>query len=131
MLQGDEVLVTGKRRLRLIQTPHLPHGWDAGVLFEETDRTLFCSDLLLQMGECAPVTAYSILEPARGALIEAEAGPFAHATPYTAETGRMLEALAAEEPRTLATMHGSSFSGDGGGELRGFAGVLREVLGQR
>jgi flavorubredoxin len=128
VLMGDEPLITGKRRFRLLQTPHLPHGWDAGVLFEETDKTLFCSDLLLQTGECAPLVNDSIVERARQALLEAEAGPFAHATPYTADTGRMLERLAAEGPRTLATMHGSSYSGDGARELRELAGVLREVL---
>jgi flavorubredoxin len=128
VLKGDEPLITGKRRFRLLQTPHLPHGWDAGVLFEETDKTLFCSDLLLQTGECAPLVNDSIVERARQALLEAEAGPFAHATPYTADTGRMLERLAAEGPRTLATMHGSSYSGDGARELRELAGVLREVL---
>jgi flavorubredoxin len=128
VLKGDEPLITGKRRFRLLQTPHLPHGWDAGVLFEETDKTLFCSDLLLQTGECAPLVNDSIVERARQALLEAEAGPFAHATPYTADTGRTLERLAAEGPRTLATMHGSSYSGDGARELRELAGVLREVL---
>lgn len=129
VLSGEDVLVTGRHRFRLSATPHLPHGWDAGVLFEETGKTLFCSDLLLQMGETAPLTQDSIVERARQALIEGEAGPFAHATPYTQVTGRMLEKLAAQEPRTLATMHGSSYSGDGAHELREFAAVLSEVLG--
>ncbi len=129
VLQGDEVLVTGKRRFRLSQTPHLPHGWDAGLLFEETDKTLFCSDLLLQTGECAPLVSDSLVERARQALLEGEAGPFAHAVPYTAATGRLLESLAGEAPRTLATMHGSSYSGEGARQLRELAGVFREVLG--
>jgi hypothetical protein len=85
-----------------LATPHLPHGWDAGVLFEETERTLFCSDLLLQAGECAPLTTHSVVEPARQALIEGQAGPFVHALPYTGETDRLVETLAPLGPRTLA-----------------------------
>jgi len=128
-LQDGETLVTGKRRFRHLATPHLPHGWDAGLLLEETERTLFVSDLLLQMGACAPLTTDSVVDAARAALLEAESGPFAHAVPYTAHTGRFLEALAAAAPRTLAIMHGSSFSGDCANELRELSGVLSEVLG--
>ena len=54
-LKPDEVLETGRHRFRFVPTPHLPHGWDAGVLFEETDRVLLCSDLLHQLGDVEPV----------------------------------------------------------------------------
>ncbi len=111
VLRPDETLSTGKRRFRLLATPHLPHGWDAGVLFEGTGKTLFCSDLLLQTGECAPLTTHSVVERAHQALVEGQAGPFAHALPYTGETGRLMEALADCRPRTLAVMHGSSSCG--------------------
>ena len=50
-LKPDEVLETGRHRFRFVPTPHLPHGWDAGVLFEETERVLLCSDLMHQLGD--------------------------------------------------------------------------------
>ena len=50
-LKADDVLETGRHRFRFVQTPHLPHGWDAGVLFDQTNRVLFCSDLMHQLGE--------------------------------------------------------------------------------
>jgi len=50
ILKGDDVLTTGKYRYRLVHTPHLPHGWDAGMLFEETQRTLFCSAFFIKAG---------------------------------------------------------------------------------
>lgn len=128
VLERDDALSTGKRRFRLMPTPHLPHGWDASLLFEETDRTLFCSDLFVQSGECTPLSAEGIVERARQALVEGEAGPFAHSVPYTRNTGRTLEALARQAPQTLAVMHGSSYAGDGAAALRELAIVLREVL---
>ena len=53
-LKPDEMLETGRHRFRFVPTPHLPHGWDAGVLFEETDRVLLCSDLMHQLGDVEP-----------------------------------------------------------------------------
>ncbi|MCF3945237.1 oxygen-binding di-iron domain-containing protein [Acidiphilium iwatense] len=129
VLGHDDVLITGKRRFRLLATPHLPHGWDASLLFEETDRTLFCSDLFLQSGAGEPLSAGSILDRVRTSLIDGEAGPFAHAIPYTHNTGRALEDLACFAPRTLAIMHGSSYAGDGAAALRELAIILGEVLG--
>ena len=128
VLERDDALSTGNHHFRLMPTPHLPHGWDASLLFEEADRTLFCSDLFVQSGECAPLSAGSIVERARRALVEGEAGPFAHSVPYTSDTGRDLEALARQAPQTLAVMHGSSYAGDGAAALRELAIVLREVL---
>ncbi|HCC57872.1 MAG TPA: MBL fold metallo-hydrolase [Solibacterales bacterium] len=128
-LTRDETLSTGKYRFRFLPTPHVPHGWDAGVLFEETQRTLFCSDLFHQWGEREPLTHDSIIERSREALQQAEAGPFANYVPYTHHTGRVLRGLAEHQPRTLATMHGSCYSGDGAPALRDLAGVMHEVLG--
>jgi flavorubredoxin len=130
-LTADDVLETGRYRFRFIPTPHVPHGWDAGVLFEETEATLFCSDLFHQWGQREPATTNSIIERCRGALVEAEAGPFANYVPYTHHTGRVLESLAQRKPKTLATMHGSTYYGDGAQALRDLAGVMREVLGPR
>ena len=98
-------------------------------MFEETGKTLFCSDLFVQGGECDPVTTSDIIDRCRTDLIAAEGGPFAGATPYTARTGEILKELASCRPETLAIMHGSSYSGDGAKALTDLSGVLREVLG--
>jgi flavorubredoxin len=131
VLTRDDVLPTGRYHFRFIPTPHVPHGWDAGVLFEESERTLFCSDLFHQWGHREPTTADSIMERCRDALRESEAGPFANYVPYTHHTGRILEALAQREPKTLATMHGSTYYGDGAQALRDLAIVMRDVLGPK
>lgn len=127
-LPADEVIETGRFRFRFIATPHVPHGWDAGVLFEETGRTLFCSDLFHQWGEVEPLTESSLLDRSREALLQIQAGPLAGYIPYTHRTGQILEGLAQLEPSTLATMHGSSFRGRGAAELRGLAEVWRREL---
>ena len=57
----DEVIETGRHRYRFVPTPHLPHGWDAGVLFEETSGVLLCSDLFHQLGDVEPVTSADVL----------------------------------------------------------------------
>jgi hypothetical protein len=64
-LQADETFSTGRLRYRYRPTPHLPHGWDAGVLFEETQRVLFCSDLFTHNGDVEPITEGDILGRAR------------------------------------------------------------------
>lgn len=128
-LTRDDVLNTGRYRFRFLPTPHVPHGWDAGVLFEENERTLFCSDLFHQWGHREPATDKNILERCRDALREAEAGPFANYVPYTHHTGRVLESLAEREPKTLAVMHGSCYHGNGTQALQDLAVVMREVLG--
>ena len=50
-LKDGEIFVTGKSRFRFLQTPNLPHAWDAGHLFEENSTTLLCSDLFHQNGD--------------------------------------------------------------------------------
>jgi flavorubredoxin len=131
VLTPDDVLETGRHRFRFIPTPHVPHGWDAGVLFEETDRTLFCSDLFHQWGLREPSTTSSIIDRCQSALEEAEAGPFANYVPYTRHTGRVLESLAERAPKTLAAMHGSTYHGDGAQALRDLSVVMRAVLGPK
>jgi len=129
-LTREDTLRTGKRCFRFLPTPQIPHGWDAGVLFEETARTLFCSDLFLQWGEREPVTSSSdIMESCREALVLSEAGPFAGSIPYTHHTGKVLQDLASCKPSTLAIMHGSSYSGDGAQRLHELATVMRGILG--
>jgi flavorubredoxin len=130
-LTRDDTFSTGKYRFRFLPTPHVPHGWDAGVMLEETQGTLFCSDLFHQWGEREPLSSESIVERSRDALIQTQAGPFANYVPYTHHTGRVLEDLAASRPRMLAAMHGSSYSGDCAQALRDLAKVMAEVLGPR
>jgi hypothetical protein len=128
VLTPQDVLTTGKYRFRYYNTPQLPHGWDAGVMFEETQRTMLCSDLFHQDGDVEPLTQNSVLDRVRQTLKAYQAGPLANYVPYTPNTGRILQGLAGLQPRTLAIMHGSSFSGDGAKELRGLADVMQDVL---
>jgi len=127
-LTEGETLTTGKYRFRMVSTPHLPHGWDAGVLFEETQRTLFCSDLFHHDGDVEALTENDVLGRVREALTTYQAGPLMNYLPYSTLTGRQLSKLADLAPATLATMHGSSYRGDGSQALRDLDGVMREVL---
>jgi flavorubredoxin len=128
ILAPQEVLSTGKYRFRYYPTPQLPHGWDAGVLFEETQRTLFCSDLFHHDGQVEPLTHSSVLDRVRATLTVYQAGPLANYVPYTRNTQRILEGLATLQPKTLAIMHGSSFAGDGRQACLDLATVMKEVL---
>lgn len=128
-LTREDLFSTGRYKFRFIPTPHVPHGWDAGVLFEESERTLFCSDLFHQWGQQEPITDSSIIERSKDALVQTQAGPFANYVPYTHRTGVVLQDLAELNPQTLATMHGSCYSGDGAQALRDLAVVMRDVLG--
>ncbi len=114
-LEDGEVVDLGTRRVRYLATPHLPHGWDAGLLYEEETRTLLCSDVLAQFGDGPALTGHDIVE---AAIRTDEASGATSLTPTTGATLRRLAGLA---PVTLAIMHGSSFTGDGAGALRGFA----------
>lgn len=125
-MTDDEVLTTGKYRFRFHRSPHIPHGWDAGVLFEETRGTLFCSDLFHHFGNVEPVTTDSLIEPTRTAMHQMQSGPLAGYMPYTNQTPTVLASLAALKPKTLATMHGSSYQGEGDKLLLDLAGVIRE-----
>ena len=103
ILTPQDVLTTGKYRFRYYNTPQLPHGWDAGVMFEEIERV-------------------------RKSLTTIQASPLANYVPYTHNTGRILEGLTSLKPKTLATTHGSSFCGDCREALLDLATVMKEVL---
>ncbi len=128
-LLPDEVLGTGAYRFRFCPTPHLPHGWDSGVLFEETHRTLLCSDLFFHDGDVEPLIESDLVERARSALLHLEEGPLAGSVPYTVQTEGILHGLADLQPRTLAVAHGSSFVGDGARALRDLHQALQETFG--
>ncbi|MBX7169280.1 MAG: MBL fold metallo-hydrolase [Pirellulales bacterium] len=125
-LTAADVLSTGKYRYRFHASPHIPHGWDAGVLFEETERTLFCSDLFHHFGQAPPLVAGDLVGPTRAAMQAMQQGPLAGYMPYTRATDGVLHALAGLEPQTLAVMHGSSYRGPAAGQLTDLAGVIRE-----
>jgi flavorubredoxin len=116
-LQDGEVLDIGGKRLRHVATPHVPHGWEAQVLFEETTGTLLCSDLLTQAG---PSTL--LRDDIVGPAVETE--QMFHAMSMAPHTGSTLRALGDLRPTTLAIMHGASFVGDGGAVLHELAGAL-------
>ena len=112
----DEALDTGGHELMVIPTPHVPHGWEAQVLFDRTTATLFCGDLLSQTGDPpALVHDRDVVSPA----LEAE-GVF-RATCLTAATAPVVAGLADLEPRTLAIMHGPAYAGDCAAALNGLA----------
>lgn len=114
-LADGEVLELGGKRIRQISTPHVPHGWEAQVLFEETTNTLFCGDLLSHCGNGPALTDNDVVGPA----LDAER--MFRATSLGPMTRPTLHRLAELSPRTLAIMHGSSFHGDAGKALRDLA----------
>lgn len=118
-LVDRELLPLGSHVVRWFDTPHLPHAWDCGFLFEEQTATLFCGDLFTQGGaELPPLTEADILGPSEG---------FRHAMDYFSHTRNaraLLEKLAATNPSTLACMHGSAWRGDGAQLLRALADSL-------
>jgi flavorubredoxin len=121
-LADGETLDLGGRRVRRLDTPHVPHCWDAGLLHEETTGTLFTSDLFTHGGDRPALTRGDIVGPAVAAE---EQFRFTAVTPATGATIRRLAAL---QPRTLAVMHGSSFSGDAPAVLESLAGFYDDLL---
>lgn len=107
ILADEEALDLGGKRVRFLYTPHVPHGWEAGVFMEETTETLLCGDLLTHAGNGPAIVESDVVGPALAAE------QMFHAMSMAPNTGQTLERLAALHPRTLAIMHGSSFSGDG------------------
>jgi hypothetical protein len=85
-MQDGEVLTTGKYRFRFLHTPHVPHCWEAGMLFEETQRTLLCSDLFHQAGDVEPSTQADVIGRCRQVLVEYQQGPLANYMPYSTLT---------------------------------------------
>jgi len=127
-LMDGAVFSTGKYNFKFLHTPHLPHCWEAGLLFEETNRTLFSSDLFHQLGNVAPLTQNSVIDRVHATFINYNATPLAGYMPYTRQTETNLQKLVDLEPATIAAMHGSSYSGDGAQALRELGDVMKEVL---
>lgn len=115
VLQDGEVIDLGGKRVRFIDTPHTPHGWDAGVMYEETTGTLLCGDLFTQLGNDRVLTDGDIVGPA------AAAEDFFKYSALNPGMGTTIRALTRLAPRTLALMHGPTFTGDGSAALHALA----------
>jgi glyoxylase-like metal-dependent hydrolase (beta-lactamase superfamily II) len=112
---GAVIDLGGGKRVRYIDTPHTPHGWDAGVMYEESTGTLLSGDLFTQLGNGPALTEGDIVGPA---IAGEDLFQYSGLAPGMGKTIRSLAKLA---PRTLALMHGPSFVGDGGAALRALA----------
>lgn len=120
-LADGETLALGRHSVRWLDTPHLPHGWDCGLMMETSTRTFLCGDLFTQGGPGeVPLTGSDILGPSEA--FRQSMDYFAHAP----DAQGILERIALEQPTTLACMHGSAYSGDGAALLRGLAQRLAE-----
>lgn len=116
VLQDGEVIdLGGGKRVRYIDTPHTPHGWDAGVMFEESTGTLLCGDLFTQLGDGPALTQGDIVSPA---ITAEDLFQYSSLAPGM---GSAIRALAKHAPRTLALMHGPSFTGNGAAALHALA----------
>lgn len=115
---GEEISI-GRRRLKWMYTPHVPHGWDCGILFDMTTKTLLCGDLFTQPGANMPaVTEIEVLTASEG--MRGMMDYYAHA----ASTSAILERLAGLGPSMLACQHGSAYRGDGAALLRDLSAIL-------
>jgi len=115
-LRDGEEFSVGMHRLQWLYTPHVPHGWDCGVLYDHSTATLMCGDLFTQPGSTpAPVTESEILTASEG--MRGMMDYYAHAT----STSAILERLAGLGPSMLACQHGSAYRGNGAALLRELA----------
>jgi flavorubredoxin len=120
VLADGETIAIGAKRLQWIDTPHVPHGWDAGLLFEQTTHTLFCSDLFSQPGaDHPPSTESDIVGPSEQlrAMFDYYSSP--------TRAAATIERLASHEPALLAPMHGSAYRGDCVAALHALASCLQ------
>jgi flavorubredoxin len=119
-LSDGETVSLGHLRVTWLDTPHLPHGMEAGYLFETTTRTLLCGDLFAQPGADTPVITES------EALVWEPSEAMRQGFPYAPIQGAaaLLNKLAATEPQVLACMHGASYRGDGAALLQRLGAAL-------
>jgi flavorubredoxin len=113
-----QVIELGQHRVRHLDTPHIPHGWESRVLYEETTGTLLCGDLFTQLGDGPAVASHDVVEAALAA------DDVFGATCLTPSTGPAIRELAELTPTTLAVMHGTCFTGDAAGALTSLADAL-------
>jgi flavorubredoxin len=121
-LADGETITLGRMRVRHLDTPHVPHAWEARVLFEETTQTLLCGDLFTHLGDGQALTETDILGPSQQAE---DLFAYSSLSPTTPKTIDLLAALA---PQTLALMHGSSYRGDCSAALHALADAYRHRI---
>jgi len=125
-LQDGEEFSIGSRRMKWLYTPHVPHGWDCGILFDLSTRTMLCGDLFTQPGANMPaVTETEVLTASEG--MRTAMDYYAHAT----STSAILERLASLRPSMLACQHGSAYRGDGAALLRELTVTLEKANSAR
>ncbi len=120
VVAGDEPLDIGGHRMRFIATPHVPHNWESGLWYDETTRTLLAGDLFTALGDGPAVVDTDIIE---AAMVAEE---IFHSTSLGPAVPKTLRSLADLAPTTIACMHGSSYTGDGGEQLRHLAKCYEE-----
>jgi flavorubredoxin len=111
------------RRIVEIPTPHVPHNWESHVFFEQQTGTLFCGDLLTQLGNGPAIVDHDLIDAAilaEDVFHQTSPGPLVPAT---------YRRLADLQPQRLAIMHGSSYEGDAAGQLRAMADVYEQRYG--
>jgi len=121
-MTDSETITLGRMRVRHLDTPHVPHGWEARVLFEETTQTLLCGDLFTHLGAGPALTETDLLGPS-----EQAEDMFAYSS-LSPTTPKTIDGLAALAPRTLALMHGSSYTGDCRAALHALADAYRQRI---
>lgn len=121
IVANGELIMSGRKRVRYIDTPHVPHAWESGVIFEEVSGTLFCGDLFTQFGPMA--TTEDDIVPA---AIAAE--DMFHSTSVGPPTAPTIRRLAELKPNTLALMHGPTYFGNGADALLRLADYYEELL---
>src|SRR4051812_10976705 len=121
-LAAVEPLDIGGHGMRFVATPHVPHNWEAGVWFDETTYTLLAGDLFTAVGDGPPVTSDDLVERA---MVAEE---IFHASSIGQATVPTIRGLADLEPAVLACMHGSSYQGDGGAQLRALADAYEALM---
>jgi len=118
-MADGETLSLGEKIVSWIDAPHMPHGWDCGLLYEKTTQTLFCSDLFTQPGTgMEPLTETDILETSEA--MRAGMEYFAHGP----NTQKVLKKLIDIDPNIIACMHGSAWRGNGAKLLQEYAKIL-------
>lgn len=123
-MNDGEVLELGRHKVRLLLTPHVPHAWDAILLYEETTGTLLCSDLFAYPGQTKPITDSDIVEPALEGHRQ-----FPDYLPVGPHTARVLERLEALQPKVLAGHHAPAFTGDAVRALRDLRTGVFKIAG--
>lgn len=124
-MADGEVLELGRHRVRWFATPHLPHGWECSMAYEETTRTLLCGDLFTQPGhQHAAVTEDDILESSEA--FRQQMDYYAHSP----DTRLHLTRLSQLQPAMLACMHGSAWRGNAASLLLKLADRVSPATGK-